>query len=369
MPVTAPDESAPESDLILGGPPPLTPAIPVGYTPAPPADTAELVARLRLLNIHTQHLWARLEQVRDGAAALDASATLITQAAMRIQQLCDDLEAAIPTMAGQADSLARLTNAWRAAGASPLLSMPDAVGLDAQQQLKELALVEGELRAIIYWTAYLTAAQRLSEWLAQLRPGYALRFDDIFRDEVPSTEDRQQLLRALASTPQLLAPIGGMIDPEQGVVYRYEVETNRRWRSVGWAALALLAATVLVAGVGLIAPQADAVGVAVLAQGWVAALIGVIVHSGVTTTKRLRTSGGTLALPVDRLSIEVNARLGQILLRIAMLLVAYLGLVSGGLITFETSGAGFLFSAFLTGYSLDSVIDLLSARFERDKLG
>ncbi len=356
-------------DILLGGAPPIDDALVAGPAQAAtttPASADALISLLRLLNVHVQHLWARLDVVRSGAASLDRSAGLIAQAAATIQPLMTALASAADVFPSQADSLARITNAWGAVAASPVLAPPPAAPLDAQAQLKEIALIEGECRTIIYWTAYLTATGRLKEWLETLRPGYAVLFHDIFKDEIPFADDRQQLLRVLAASPQLLSGTGGLVDGETGVVYRYEVDARKRWLSVGWAALALVAATLLVIGAGQLTLLASA-GSANLALGWAGALAGVLVHLSVTAAKRLRAGGaGQVVLPVDRLSIDVSAKLGSILLRIGMLLLAYLGLVAGGLIAVDTTRlADFLFSAFLAGYSLDSMIDLLSARLDQ----
>lgn len=362
-----PPEPIPEDDL-LGGTPPISgelPVIPTRPLAGPPSTMAELVALLRLVNVHVQDLWSRLDLVRSGAASLDRSAGLIATTVTALDPLMDALSAT--PFPSQADSLARITNAWRALTASPVLAPPSNAPLDAQGQLKEIALVEGECRTIIYWTAFLTAGSRLEEWLATLRPGYAIPFHDIFRDEVPFAEERQRLLQVLAATPKLLAGSGGLIDGESGIVYRYEVDDRKRWAAVGWVVVALFAATFVVVLVGLYTPLAGSSGAPALLLGWGAALAGVVVHLGVTAAKRLRAGGASaVVFPVDRLSIDVSARLGAILLRIAMLLFAYVGLVAGGLVAANSGGSSnFLFSALLAGYSLDSVVDLLSARFDQ----
>ncbi|MEI6180004.1 MAG: hypothetical protein WCP31_04580 [Chloroflexales bacterium] len=362
------DESL--SSLLLGSAPPSDDAASThSKHPASEGSSSphNLIATLHVLNVHVQHLWARLDAIRSGIVALEQSGGLINQTIKLIRPLIGVLNVDSDLLPTHSDSIARITNAWHTIIASPVITPPSGTTIEAQEQLKQIALLEIECRSIIYWSSYIPAPERIAEWLNELRPGYAILFHDIFKDEIPFIDDRQKLLGVLANAPQLIAKSGGLIDGETGVIYRYEIDSRKRWRSVGWVGLALVAATSLIALAGLYLPLAGTNGPGLLVQGWFAALVGIVIHLGVTTVKRLRNAGASaMVLPVDRFSIDINAKLGVILLRIGMLFVAYLGLMAGGLLASNAGNlAGFLFSALLAGYSLDSVVDLLSASLDQ----
>jgi hypothetical protein len=94
---------------------------------------------------------------------------------------------------------------------------------------------------------------------------------------------------------------------------------------------------------------------------WVALLSGVVVHVAVATGKRLQSQSELPpVLPVGDIPRMMSAKFGQIAFK---LLLAVIGLY--GSIFISGFGSVTTFQAFLTGYSLDSVVELFGASMEQ----
>ncbi len=359
MPMTAPRAAAPSEDA-----PPrrrLLPWLHVSRELPPvrrPADDA-LLSDLRLLRAEIQDLRAVLAQVHRGEAPLRHFVEYIAITREQVRDI-------IGRVRTDDDCVRRILNAWEQLESCSLIRRPDEE-LSPQLQVQCLNLLEGQCRQIAYWCCHRTIPERVIEWLRDTQPGYAIPFHMVFEDELPDHEDRQKILNHLALAPNVLKPYGGLADPENGVVYSYEPELSKRIGSLVRVALALLLATALVLAAGTMVPV-EGVGASrqVLLIGWIAVLLGSLVHVGVATAKRASTLGGSpVVLPVRRFLLVVNAREGLILLRTFMAGLGYLGYVFGVGSAGETKLQAFMFSAFLVGYSLDSVVDLLGSSFDQ----
>lgn len=104
--------------------------------------------------------------------------------------------------------------------------------------------------------------------------------------------------------------------------------------------------------------------------GWSAVLIGVVVHMAVSTAKQIQAKPAMpVVLPVSKLMIMVNAKLGFIVLRVFLALIGFFTLAFASGIPDAAHQNPFLLNAFLVGYSLDSVIELFGTSMEQRAAG
>jgi hypothetical protein len=350
---------APPGSVYSGSAYPAPP--PPGPAPASPAPashtTMDVIAAVRLMSAEAQDLRAVLRKVRDGEAPMASFAGYVhtTRAQM---------EAILAQVADIDDCFRHMRNTWELISASRIMQNPEEE-LPAQELMQGLGLLDGYCRQLVYWAATRTVPARLKDWLRNSEPGYAIPFHAVFEDEVPDAEDRQKILNQLAWSPVFLKDVGGIVDPESGLVYRYDTDKSRWEMSLAfvWIVVAVAVGAGVVAGLAELPPLSPGAVPASLVLGWGAMLAGTIVHWVIGANKRLRGQQGTAGvLPIGRSLILLNAQIGFVLLRIAVALVGYVGLMfTVGSNEFTT----FAFNAFLAGYSLDSVVELFGSSMDQ----
>lgn len=322
----------------------------VAFTSSP----AQL-SRLRELRTEAQDLRTVLQNVQSGTATLAANAAYV-------QKTREDIAALVAAFAADdasADSVRHLTNVWEQMSGNPLLTAPEAT-YAAQEQLHFLDQLEKQIQRIEFLVGWLTIPERLNTWLAVARPGYYIPFHLVFEDEVPVAEDRQRILNFLAFSPQTVR--GGIVDAANGLIYRYNDDPALRRRSLLLLVAGFVAATAAV----ILACYLPFEGwpitpahVPAFIAGWGALLIGVAVHIAVGSVKRSR-GGLPPVLAVGDLDYLIDARSGQILLKLLLALIGFFGLVFGAGVANLT-----VINAFLLGYSLDSFIELFGASLDQ----
>ncbi|GAC1542899.1 MAG: hypothetical protein NVS2B7_16300 [Herpetosiphon sp.] len=252
----------------------------------------------------------------------------------------------------------------------PLLQTPDGTTITAEKQLHWLNQAEDLYCKLLYRIGLYTIPLQINSWLAQEYPGYVVPFHKAFEKDLPLAADRQQLLSQLMLTPKAIK--GGIVDPGAGIIYRYSAS----WLKQGLTALAVVGAYVGV-GAGLAAVQQDnatayfgASGGALLpGQGttplvllWVMILAGVMFHVVISTAKRMQSQPDNPPIfAMGTIFPMISAKIGRILFKLVMTLVALFGLVFS-----LGSGSGdlTLLNALLAGYSLDSVVELFGTSME-----
>jgi hypothetical protein len=385
-PVPVPTRSAPPP-LAAPSPAPPLPA-PVMQTPfqveafpftrsapAPDPDGArdlrlgdDQMAKLRQLRSVVQDLLSVLESVRTGGTTLDTYAQYVTRTRETIVVLA--AECALARAQGDyTDSIQHLRNVCDQLASNPLLLDPSRE-FPPKEQLHHLNILKLQCDQLIYQVGVLTIPDRLGRWLARARPGYYVPFHAVFDDELPSQEDRVRVLRLLAWSPEAVP--GGLVDASNGLIYKYS--RSARWRALSvFIVVAAFAATVsLLYGAASLGafwrnsgwPLAPADYPALLGA-WLCLLTGVLVHMGVGTAKRQQSQVGfPPVLSLGDLPRVVNAKVGQILLKIFLTLFGVLALVFTGGVAEATP-----MQAFLIGYSLDSVVELFSVSAEQRAAG
>lgn len=326
---------------------------------APPAQhiSVDVIGALRLVSAEAQDLRAVLRKVRDGEAPLASFAGYIRTTREQIDEI-------LTPMVDVDDCFRHVRNTWELMSAARIMREPEQE-MPAQELMQGLGLLDGYCRLLVYWAATRTVPVRLKDWLATSEPGYAIPFHAVFEDEVPDAEDRQKILNQLAWSPVFLKGVGGIVDPESGLVYRYDTGKSRGQLSLAlfWILLAVAAGGAVVWGLSALPPLSPRRVGPTLVLGWLAMLAGTTVHWVIGANKRLRSQAATPAvLPISRSLIMLNARIGFILFRIAVALVGYAGLVYA---VPSDEFTTFAFNAFLAGYSLDSVVELFGTSMDQ----
>lgn len=235
---------------------------------------------------------------------------------------------------------------------------------DPQAIPGQIQILNDLCKHVVFLIGYLTIPKRLNDWLSRAPFGYYIPFHQVFEDEVPDQDDRTKLLQEISWAPRVLR--GGLVDVTSGLVYKYSTDPNVRILSL-LAVILALAISVLAIIVACNPPWGRPEGwpyspnnLTDLLGAYFALLLGVIVHVGVGMAKRsqMQDQLPPVYAPTEILA-RVNAQLGRILYRLFLALIALFGMVGiFGL------GQAIPYTAFLTGYSLDSVVELIGTTLD-----
>lgn len=316
------------------------------------------LALLRELRAEVQDIQTLLYNVQQGRAAIGSYASYLeenrSEVAALFRRLTAEGESGTPEI--PSDSIGRLSNLWQQLLCASVISAPRNE-IDAELLIKELAVCDELCNRIVAYIGQLTIPARLNGMLANAWTGYLLSFHDLFADELPRVEDRQRLLRFLASVPGVL--IGGVVEPENGLIFPYH---RNPWKRAGVCLSLLLLFTCVTAGFALLGQwpgmrETSGVESGDLVVNWLLVIAGGLMHLGVDRNKG---SGVKASVPVSHLTAAIDARAGTILLRLLLMVFAYCGLIFLG-----GSGNNTHLNAFLVGYSLDSFVELFSSTLDK----
>lgn len=325
-------------------------------SPLPGYDEEEdlqWLKHLREARAEVHDLQVVLEQVRNGETTLEVYADYIRKTMADIGQLVAEIQ--------NGDAVRHLQNLWEQMSVNPALLDPEA-SFDAREQLQLLSMLDAHCKAFVFQVGVLTIPARVNNWLDGARPGYYIPFHLVFDDELPAWEDRQRVLNYLAWSPRAIR--GGLVDTASGLIYRYSQNRLTRLGSILLLAVAFLAAVGVIVGACYLPVEGWPVGPSHLPGflvGWGAVLAGVVVHMGIESVKRTQARGGRPPIiAVGDLPLLLNAKIGQILLKLLLTLIGFFGLVLTAGATSATP-----FNSFLVGYSLDSFVGLFGASIEQ----
>ena len=358
-------------------PPALEPdAIVSTGAPTKRATSARLRTLLRSIRVDAQDLRRSLTNilaVADGQAATPAAvaAALEAEEAFRAKNVSEiatrfsEAEALLgvdPDTGGSelGDQLTAMQNGWERMLAAwpPVPDKPSDIEVPAVRH--RIIEARGFLDELIFTAAQITIPSRLVESLSRLRVGGRLDFHQAFGDELSELGDRTRLLEYLARYP---GSFPGLIDVETGTVFRIARGRGRRLGSYALMALAILGGVVLILALTAIAPPAATdwrfapARLPELLAAYGALIAGAVAHIGVDAIKQYRADKGSMRLlAMEDLFLWGHVRELSIVISIVSLWVVMLGL------------AAFLdevpiYTAFLAGYSADSVLDIFLARF------
>ena len=309
--------------------------------------------KLRELRAEVQDFDALLKDVRKGSVTLKTYAPYI-------QKTCNDINALIQEIK-DGDSIRHIQNLWEQMSICPLMAKPEN-DYPVEDQLHYIETLGEQIRKMIFLIGMLTIPSRLNEWLAEARPGYYVPFHLVFEDEIPNEEDRMRVLNYLAWSPKVIKD--GIVDVTSGLIYRYSRDSRTRFFSILELILGFLAAFLIVI-LSAYMPFKDwplsLDNLGVLIGGWMAVLVGIAVHVAVANVKRKQSQPGLPpVIALGDLPFVIDAQLGQLLMKLALALVGFYGLI----FTAGIKDVSIL-NAFLVGYSLDSVVELFGSSIEQ----
>jgi hypothetical protein len=307
---------------------------------------------LRELRIEIQDIQAVLGRIRRGEASLS---TYYHYFARKLEEI-GELQGRIK----DGESVRHIQNVWEQIAACPLL-VEQVPPFPSEVQLRYLNELETQCRSIVLQIGIITIPSRLNEWLVKARPGYYIPFHSVFDDELPVYEDRVRVLNYLAWAPETVS--GGIVDASTGLIYRYSSRVGAQLVSLVLAVAGFAAATALVVGASIVPLPGWPFGEADLPKlltGWLAVLAGIVIHIAVSTAKRMQAQSGLPpVIAVGDTLLLIDAKVGEILLKLVLALFGFFGFVLASGVANVS-----LLSAFLVGYSLDSVVGLFSTSIE-----
>ena len=255
-----------------------------------------------------------------------------------------------------ADSVTLITLLWHRN-----LRLCQHVSADAVERAADLAEVAAGLDQIVYQCAALTLTPRVNDVMCNLRVGQALNLEFQFGDELPrSPQLRKRVLDELAQ--QAAAIEGGLVDVDQGIVYRAaRSRAAQIFSSVQLVAVLLLGTLIPV----LLAYASrfvhnwrfSSADLQRLLADYVFILLGSGAHIAIALLKAVKNDTRPNFKTIDDWMLWLHVREAQVLQGFAYIWMGYL------LLVFTVSDLEWS-TAFFAGYSIDSVTELFLERFE-----
>jgi hypothetical protein len=225
--------------------------------------------------------------------------------------------------------------------------------LDVHTMLTQIDAVEDVLCEVVIHVEKLTLPDRMNSQLKMMRVGQTIDFQAEYSDEIPTLQAQTQALNYLHDHPLM---VQGIVDVENGLIYRTSPNPLRRAASILGNILAVILGSTLVVLFYQFHVFPKDLTLQGLLTAYTSVMIGGATHYIVNAVKQFRTNPGkTLTVVGDGL-LWFHIKEVTVFLGILTLLVGFFGIV------FLNLGTD-LWTAFLAGYSIDSVIDLVLLRF------
>ncbi len=213
---------------------------------------------------------------------------------------------------------------------------------------------------IIYECGLVTIPPRVKEHLNTVRPGYPLFFHKTFEDELCTRDQSDTILKYLADHAGY---INGIVDVENGVIYKADEKNNRKWSYLRISG-AVLAGCVITSIVLLIMKNSGQFpGLSVFSDMWQIPILysvlifGGIMHIIIDAFKEMKSESCSLKAVEDWL-LWIHIKEAQILKGIVLICIGFVFLT----LTFPNDMT--YVTAFVAGYSIDSLGDLFVGKFE-----
>jgi hypothetical protein len=334
----------------------------------------DFYSALSEIQAELEDLLAILSSIRKGQTIIPTYAEYIETTRTNLRDLMAFINSAgLPEeVQNNLHTVRHLNNAWEQLQVSPFVANPKA-SLDLQQQLHYLDLLDQQIHMFSYQINLLAVPHQINEWLRITGSGHYIPFHEVFASGVPSSEDRNRLLKYIALAPHLTP--GGFVDIESGRIYHYSTDRWRRLFSLAMLLAVLGVATGIVAAACYL-PLPDwpltPNDLPKMLAAWAAVLIGMGVHIVVGSAKRSKNQNGAASVFRDLILI-IDARFGEIATKLILGLIGLFGLVF--ISTSRMPQLGLLsqvsvltqvtpLNAFLVGYSLDSILELFGTNLE-----
>ena len=273
------------------------------------------------------------------------------------------------------DNYSEIINIWQIVATSPILDSSEIDNLSTNTKpdlLRELTLLKNRISRLSFQIVYITGMERLNNWIALSRPGYALPFHRIFEDEIESEDARQRILNLYSLKPELLK--GGLIDPVKGVVLCYPLyNLDRLLRHIMILLFLIVSFAAVYAFTSLLTGAEetfkasldikDMPSTSFLIMCWSALLIGIGGHILITGAKVTNVEYRQFPLPLRDWDYYLSSRTTLIIYKITLALFVFLSMFV------LLKGEIGLLEAFLIGYSFDSVVELVGVSLEKRSAG
>jgi ribosome assembly protein YihI (activator of Der GTPase) len=317
---------------------------------------------LRELRTEVQDLRDLLTRIKEGKTSTKDNADYFKKTYSDIQELIKELTGI--NQDRRSDTCRRIFNSWEKMQANASLQHPEQ-DRETQDKLHDIAILDEEAGKIILYVGHITIPPRLNRWIGASRAGHYLPFHLLFEDELPTAADRAKVLNAIAWAPDVIK--SALVYPSSGLIYCYEQDFIKRLWSLIQVTLIFVLMTVCIWELCFIGQTFNISGwflepkyAPVLTIGWLALLVGVVIHTGVESVKHSQSSGLPQVIAINDWLKHISARKGDIILK---LLVALFGLFA--LVVTADISKFTIASAFLVGYSLDSFVGLFGTSIEQ----
>jgi hypothetical protein len=232
--------------------------------------------------------------------------------------------------------------------------LADVQPLDIHTILTQIDAVEQVLCEVVRHVEMLALPDRVNSQLKMMRVGQTIDFQAEYSDEIPTLQIQTRALNYLYDHPLM---VQGLVDVENGLIYRVSPNPLRRAASIFGNLLAVVLGGVLIAVFYEFHVFSKDLTLQDLLTAYTFVMIGGVAHYVVNAVKQFRTNPGkTLNVTGDGL-LWFHVKEVTVFWGILTLIVGSLG------IFFLRLGANDPWTAFFAGYSIDSVIDLVLLRF------
>lgn len=329
-----------------------------------------------------RRLRAVLREIREELVGIDAAASRYAEAteperATRWRELteqtaseADGIDRRLTTVAGlldddpgladlHSDAVIRIENGWQKL---------KAVCRPETGQPPDATAVRGCIDRCVLEIGYLTVPHRTNEILRSLRVGAALDFHREFAEEIPRRAARTAILSWLNSHPR---QVSGVVDVPSGTVIKASGNPVRRISSwllvLAVIVIALLSAgfapaLVELAGVGRAPEGASGPDYVWAVLFGYAGAVGHIAIAALKQLRRARTGPDQRFTAIGNFTIWVHINEMYLMLyAVAIPAVAYTVILSTGRIDYVTMA--------FVGFSIDSLLDVVLARFDKAVAG
>ncbi len=221
------------------------------------------------------------------------------------------------------------------------------------------------LSEVIYHSNLVTIPHRVDQHFETLRIGQAFDFHQVFAEEMPLLKDERQIheqsfkiLHYIHSHPGI---VDGIVDIENGLIYKASNDSRRRAKSFLYIALVMLAGALLFSFVipclriHLEPENWPAFTSKELLGSYLFVVTGAVAHIGVDALKQYRANKEKSFTALEDCLLWIHTKELPLIVGALSLYVVFLILVFSGEIEWQIS--------FFAGYGADSVIDVFLQRF------
>lgn len=325
--------------------------------------------QLRLLRTELQDMISLIERAKSGKISLDAQIDYFNKTKGDIKHIFKEIDDI--TDKKHSDTIRHIVNVWEQMERSELFDKSYA-SKSMEVKLEIITLIDEQARDIILYVGYKTIPERVNDWMERARPGYVLPFHLVFEDELTNQADRKKVLNYISWKPKEIS--NGLVDPRNGLVYRYHERVTQRmlWVFLLVSLFPLLIYLVGDYGLDLLVDVVgntfnDSNGNLLIDGGTVRLYLlslfsGIYVHILIDRAKQQRDSGMPNIMPLSDWTRYLSACRGRILYKTSLALFVFIAF----LVTIEDVSKLTYAQFFLAGYSLDSVVDMFSAKLEKN---